>query len=61
MLNAYDRKELNEMRNEWYQFKIERNMPKYQGVESPNWLTVLQRESMIDTLLGFCQKLLKEK
>lgn len=61
MLSAVEKRELKEMKNEWQQFKIERNMPKYQGVESPNWLTMLQRESMIDTLLNFCHKLLKEK
>lgn len=61
MLRAVELREFKEMKNEWYQFKIERNMPKYQGIESPNWLTMLQRENMIDTLLDFCQKLLKEK
>ena len=48
------------MRNKWNQFKVERNMPKYYGEVSPNWITVLQREGMVEQLMRYIEKMIKD-
>ena len=51
----------NYIKSRWAQFKVERNMPCYYGRESPTWLTMLEREELIDQLLNLCGTLIKGK
>ena len=60
MLSEYDVKNIKKMKNHWYSFKYERNMPKYQGVISPHWITIVKREEMIEKLFLYCEKLIKD-
>ncbi len=60
MLSVSDTKQFNLMRNKWNQFKVERNMPKYYGEVSPNWITVLQREGMVEQLMRYIEKMIKD-
>ncbi len=60
MLTVNEIKTVKKMKKDWYAFKYERNMPKYQGVTGPHWMTMLEREGMIETLLSFCFKSLRD-
>ena len=59
MLSLGEVKRFHNIKKEWSQFEAERNMPKYQGVVSPGWLTILKREDYLKTLIHYCDKLIK--
>ena len=59
MLSVGEVKNFQDIKRKWNQFQIERNMPKYQGVVSPGWLTILKREEHLNTLIHYCDKLIK--
>lgn len=61
MANAVQVKNYEGMKAQWIQFKHERNMPQYLGKVSPSWLTMLQREELIEKLLILCDNLIKGK